>query len=110
MFEELVKAFAFVLEAYVIAGFVFAGAFVLTGVQRVDSEARGSRITFRLLIAPGVDFVGPFPAEVQQELVFTAAASADTKDIDGAKALIAFLKSAGAAAVIKAKGMEPIAR
>ena len=54
MFEELVKAFAFVLEAYVIAGFVFAGAFVLTGVQRVDSEARGSRITFRLLIAPGV--------------------------------------------------------
>jgi molybdate transport system substrate-binding protein len=63
-----------------------------------------------VLMAPGVDFAGPFPAEVQQELVFTAAAAADTKDIDGAKALIAFLKSPASAAVIKAKGMEPIAR
>jgi len=32
IFEELVKAFVFVLEAYVAAGFVFAAAFVLTGV------------------------------------------------------------------------------
>jgi molybdate transport system substrate-binding protein len=63
-----------------------------------------------VLMAPGVDFAGPFPAEVQQELVFTAAAAADTKDIDGAKALIAFLKSPASTAVIKAKGMEPIAR
>ena len=54
MFEELVKALAFVLEAYAVAGFVFAAIFVSVGVQRVDSEARGSRITFRLLIAPGV--------------------------------------------------------
>jgi molybdate transport system substrate-binding protein len=63
-----------------------------------------------VLIAPGVDFAGPFPPEIQQELVFTAAASADTKDIDGAKALISFLRSASSAAVIKAKGMEPIGR
>jgi molybdate transport system substrate-binding protein len=63
-----------------------------------------------VLMAPGVDLAGPFPAEVQQELVYIAAASADTKDIDGAKALIAFLRSPSSAAVIKAKGMEPIGR
>ena len=56
-------------------------------------EAELGIFLINVLIAPGVDFAGPFPAEVQQELVFTAAASADTKDIDGAKALIAFLKS-----------------
>src|SRR6185369_8593376 len=73
-------------------------------------EAELGIFLINVLIAPGVDFAGPFPTEVQQELVFTAAASADTKDIDGAKALIAFLKSSTAAAVIKAKGMEPIGR
>jgi molybdate transport system substrate-binding protein len=63
-----------------------------------------------VLMAPGVDFAGPFPAEVQQQLVFTAASAADTKDIDGAKALISFLTSPISAAVIKAKGMDPIPR
>ena len=53
MFEELVKALAFVLEAYAVAGFVFAAIFVSVGVQRLDSEACGSGVTFRLLISPG---------------------------------------------------------
>jgi molybdate transport system substrate-binding protein len=63
-----------------------------------------------VLMAPGVDVVGPFPAEVQQELVFTAAVAADTRDADAAKAFIAFLSTATASAVIKAKGMEPVKR
>ncbi len=52
MFEELVKAFVFVLEAYVAAGFVFAAIFVSLGVQRLDSEARGSGVAFRSLAIP----------------------------------------------------------
>jgi len=52
MFEELIRAFVFVLEAYAVAGFVFAAAFISSGVQRLDSEARGSGVGFRLLIAP----------------------------------------------------------
>ena len=60
-----------------------------------------------VLIAPGVELVGPFPADLQQELVFTAAVAADTKEADAAKALIDYLKTPAAAAAIKAAGMTP---
>jgi molybdate transport system substrate-binding protein len=60
-----------------------------------------------VLIAPGVDLVGPFPGDLQQELVFTSAVAADTKEADAAKALIDYLRSPAATAVIKASGMMP---
>jgi molybdate transport system substrate-binding protein len=60
-----------------------------------------------VLIAPGVELVGPFPGDLQQELVFTAAIAADTREADAAKALIDYLKTPAATAVIKAKGMTP---
>jgi molybdate transport system substrate-binding protein len=59
------------------------------------------------LIAPGVDLVGAFPAELQQELVFTAAVTADSKQPEAAKAFINYLTSPAATAIIKAKGMTP---
>ena len=40
-----------------------------------------------VLIAPGVELAGAFPAELQQELVFTSAIAADSKEADAAKAL-----------------------
>ena len=60
-----------------------------------------------VLMAPGVELAGPFPAELQNDLVFTAAVAADTKEAEAANALIAFLKTPAAVAVIKAKGMNP---
>ena len=60
-----------------------------------------------VLIAPGVEFAGSFPAELQQELLFTAAVAQASKEADAAKALIGFLRSPAATAVIKAKGMNP---
>ena len=60
-----------------------------------------------VLIAPGVELAGAFPAELQQELVFTAAVAADTKEAAAAKAFIDFLQTPEAAAVLKAKGMTP---
>jgi molybdate transport system substrate-binding protein len=60
-----------------------------------------------VLMAPGVELAGPFPAELQNDLVFTSAVAADTREVEAAKAFISFLKTPAAAAVIKAKGMEP---
>jgi molybdate transport system substrate-binding protein len=57
--------------------------------------------------APGIELVGPFPADLQQELAFTAAIAADTKEPDAARAFIDYLKTPAAIAAIKAAGMTP---
>ncbi|MBZ5574752.1 MAG: hypothetical protein LAO09_23090 [Acidobacteriia bacterium] len=54
MFETLVKTFVYALETYAGLGLIFAVPFVWFGIQRVDSEAQGSAIGFRMLILPGV--------------------------------------------------------
>jgi molybdate transport system substrate-binding protein len=58
---------------------------------------------------PGVDLVGPLPAELQNmtDFVFLAGIGANAKEPAAAKALIQFLLSPAAARVIKTKGMEP---
>lgn len=57
--------------------------------------------------ASGIELAGPFPADLQQELPFTAAVAADAKEAAAAKALIDFLKAPDATAAIKAAGMIP---
>jgi molybdate transport system substrate-binding protein len=57
--------------------------------------------------APGIELAGPFPADLQQELVFPAAVATDAKEPAAAKALIDFLKAPAAIAAIKAAGMTP---
>ena len=70
-------------------------------------EAELGIFLVNVLIAPGVEPAGSFPSELQQELVFTSAVAADSKEADAAKAFISFLTTPAAAAVIKAKGMNP---
>jgi molybdate transport system substrate-binding protein len=70
-------------------------------------EAELGIFLVNVLIAPGVELAGPFPAELQQELVFTAAVAADSMQAEAARAFIDFLTTPAAADVIKAKGMKP---
>jgi molybdate transport system substrate-binding protein len=70
-------------------------------------EAELGVFLINVLIAPGVELAGPFPPELQQELVFSAAIAADTKEADAAKTFIQFLATPAATAVIKAAGMNP---
>jgi molybdate transport system substrate-binding protein len=82
-----------------------------TPAQIAPAVARGEAelgvFLVNVLIAPGVELAVPFPVELQQELVFTAAVAADSKDAEFAKAFIGFLTTPAAKAVIKAKGMNP---
>jgi molybdate transport system substrate-binding protein len=59
-----------------------------------------------LMAVPGIDIVGPLPPDVQMMTVFSAGLSANAKNVEGGKALIDFLTTPKAVAVIKAKGME----
>ena len=55
---------------------------------------------------PGVDLVGPIPAEFQSYVNFAAGIATNARDAQAAKALIQFITGPAVAPVLKAKGME----
>jgi len=73
----------------------------------INGDAELAVFVNNLLTAPGVEIAGPFPPELQQELVFPAAVATDTKEAAAAKAFIDYLTSPAAASAIRAKGMTP---
>jgi molybdate transport system substrate-binding protein len=58
--------------------------------------------------AMGAELAGPLPPEVQLYTDFAAAIGVKAQQPDAAKALIAFLRSSAVAAVLKAKGLDPV--
>jgi molybdate transport system substrate-binding protein len=76
-------------------------------VARGDSQIGFQQIS-ELLPVPGVDYLGPLPAEVQRVTVFSAGIAVGAKHPDAARALIDFFTSPGAAALIEKSGLEPI--
>jgi hypothetical protein len=59
MFAELIVG---ALAAYLAAGILFAAAFVIAGVDKVDPAARGATTGFRVLIVPGSALLWPLLA------------------------------------------------
>jgi molybdate transport system substrate-binding protein len=72
-----------------------------------SGEAELGIFLVNVLIGPGVELAGSFPAELQHELVFDAAITTDSKEAETAKAFIDYLTTPAAAAIIEAAGMRP---
>ena len=62
------------------------------------------------ILVPGVQLLGPFPAEMQNYIVFTAARSPNARNAEAARALLRYLTGPEAAEAMKAHALEPIAR
>lgn len=76
-------------------------------VARGDAEIGFQQIS-ELLPVAGVDIVGPLPPELQKITTFSACIATLSKEPDAGRALIKFLASPAASAVIVKSGMEPI--
>ena len=92
---------------------------VLPKVRRVEGELVGDVLArgeaeigiqqiSELLAVPGVDYLGPLPIEVQRVTLMSAGIPTSAKSREAARALLQFLASPEAAAVIKATGLEPV--
>ena len=89
------------------AGTAQGGAEVGGSVARGEAEI-GIQLISLLMGVEGIDVVGPLPAELQSpDLVYVAGAPYLSEQPIAAKALIDFLADPKAAAVYKAKGLQP---
>jgi molybdate transport system substrate-binding protein len=77
-------------------------------IQAVASgDADLAVFVMNVLMDPRLEIVGPFPAEIQREVVYVSGLAARTSDAQAAQAFIAYLRSPAGAAVIKARGLNP---
>ena len=67
----------------------------------------GMVVITQILTTPGVELVGPLPADIQSYITFTGGVSTASQAPNAAKDLIRFLTGPVALPVIRAQGMEP---
>ena len=80
----------------------------MTAANVVEGKAELAFVLIsEILPIAGAENAGPLPAELQTYVVFTAGISPGTRNAAAARSLIDFLKTPAAAAVYKAKGLEP---
>src|SRR5205809_3662392 len=77
-----------------------SGVFVGTLIANGDAEIGFQQIS-ELVHFPGIDYVGPLPAEVQNTTMFSTGIHSAAKEAEAAKALVKFLTAPAAAPVIK---------
>ncbi len=85
---------------------------VIPGKQLVgEALARGEielglQQISELRVVPGVTYVGPLPAELQQVSVVSAAVSAQARHPDAARAFVSYLTGSAATQAIQASGLD----
>jgi molybdate transport system substrate-binding protein len=92
---DAVKAKAIITQGRPVGAAIASGEAEI-GVQQVAE----------LLPVPGIDFVGPMPAELQTKIPYSAGISAKAKDAATARTLVSFLQSQPATRVLQQKGMD----
>jgi molybdate transport system substrate-binding protein len=75
-------------------------------VARGDAEIGFQQLS-ELLPIPGIDIVGPIPAEAQKITMFSGAVAGNSKQPELAKQFLQYLASPAAAPAIKKSGMQP---
>jgi molybdate transport system substrate-binding protein len=88
-----------------IAGEIKGGTVATVATGEVEIAIRP---VSELVNAPGIDFVGPVPEEVQYLSIFSAAIVAGSQQVDAGQRLIHFLGSEAAEAAIRRSGMDPM--
>ena len=81
---------------------VFVGSIIASGEVEI-----GFQQVSELGNYPGVDYVGPLPADVQNYTTFSAGIPTKSAQPEPAKALVRFLTSPAAAPIFRKNGMEP---
>jgi molybdate transport system substrate-binding protein len=79
--------------------------------ERFEAVARGDvEIGFNqiseIIVAPGIDLVGPLPTPLQNFTLFAGGIVSTSKEQDAAKALIRFISSPAAQVIWKTKGFD----
>jgi molybdate transport system substrate-binding protein len=77
-------------------------------VARGEAELAIQQVS-ELLEVPGVELVGPLPAEIQKITIFAVGVATGATQPDAAWALMNFLASPAAIKAIKKSGLEPVA-
>ena len=83
-----------------------SGEPVAAVVARGEAEIGFQQVS-ELIHVPGIDLVGPIPAELQSRVAFSGALTATAKEQDAGRALIKFLASPEAAGAITKAGLAP---
>jgi len=81
---------------------VFVGSLLVSGEVEI-----GFQQVSELAHYPGIDYVGPLPADIQKVTVFASGMQVGATPIDAARAWITFLTSPAAAAVFRSRSLEP---
>jgi molybdate transport system substrate-binding protein len=81
---------------------VFVGTLVASGEVEIGIQQISEMSHY-----PGVDYVGPLPADIQKMTIFTSGIAANAKQPEAAKALVKFTTTPAAHEAFKARGMEP---